>query len=155
MQEILAEIWPPLIMVLFGTVSVVAAILGKAICSLDQNSFFFGTILLPYNFFLQKENVLIVYRECLNFLVNKMNSPNRYYWWISWRIVKQLLENSDQKCWWLCLIAFKFPETANDKLPETIHDALQLGQNVKRNKFGVITSVWWSPENTKILFMYL
>ena len=154
MQEILAEIWPPLIMVLFGTVSVVAAILGKAICSLDQNSFF-GTILLPYNFFLQKENVLIVYRECLNFLVNKMNSPNRYYWWISWRIVKQLLENSDQKCWWLCLIAFKFPETANDKLPETIHDALQLGQNVKRNKFGVITSVWWSPENTKILFMYL
>ena len=117
--------------------------------------FFFGTILLPYSFFLQKEDVLIVYRECLNFLVNKMNSPNRYYWWISWRIVKQLLENSDQKCWWLCLIAFKFPETANDKLPETIHDALQLGQNVKRNKFGVITSVWWSPENTKILFMYL
>jgi len=64
MQEILAGIWPPLVMVLFGTVSVVAAIL-----------------------------------------------------------------------------AFKFPETANDKLPETIHDALQLGQNVKRNKFGVITSV--------------
>ena len=44
MQEILAEIWPPLIMVLFGTVSVVAAILGKAICSLDQNSFFLEII---------------------------------------------------------------------------------------------------------------
>ena len=44
MQEILAEIWPPLIMVLFGTVSIVAAILGKAICSLVQNSFFLEII---------------------------------------------------------------------------------------------------------------
>ena len=64
--------------------------------------------------------------------------------------LKELMENScknsDQKCWWLCLIAFKFPETANDKLPETIHDALQLGQNVKRNKFGVIISVQWCAE---------
>ena len=61
MQEILAEIWPPLMMVLFGSVNVIAAIL-----------------------------------------------------------------------------AFKFPETTNDKLPESTLDALQLGQNVKRNKFGMI-----------------
>ena len=40
MQEILAEIWPPLLMVVFGGGSIVAAILGKAICSLDQNSSF-------------------------------------------------------------------------------------------------------------------
>ena len=62
MQEILAEIWPPLIMVLFGTVSIVAAILGKAICSLDQNSSFRKSInnFAAVEFFLQ-ENVLIVY----------------------------------------------------------------------------------------------
>ena len=64
-------------------------------------------------------------------------------------------QNSDKKCWWLCLLAFKFPETTNDKLPETTTDALQLGKNVKRNKFGVIISVWWSAENTKIIFILL
>ena len=36
------------------------------------------------------------------------------------------------------VFAFKFPETTNDKLPETTEDALNLGQNIKRNKFGKI-----------------
>ena len=35
-------------------------------------------------------------------------------------------------------LAFKFPETRNDKLPESIEEALKLGQNVRRDKFGVI-----------------
>ena len=63
MQEILAEIWPPLIMVLFGAGSIVAAILGKAICSPDQNSTFLKLfkISAAVYFFLQKEDVLIVY----------------------------------------------------------------------------------------------
>ena len=57
MQEILAEIWPPLLMVVFGGGSIVAAILGKAICSLDQNSSFrksfnqcFNCLLRMYQF---------------------------------------------------------------------------------------------------------
>ena len=61
MQAILAEVWPPLTMVLFGSIAIVAAV-----------------------------------------------------------------------------FAFKFPETTNDKLPETTEDALNLGQNIKRNKFGKI-----------------
>ena len=36
------------------------------------------------------------------------------------------------------LLAFKFPETRNDKLPESIEEALQLGKNVRHNKFGLI-----------------
>ena len=36
------------------------------------------------------------------------------------------------------ILSFKFPETRNDKLPENIMDAMNLGQNVKRNKFGCI-----------------
>ena len=63
MQEILAEIWPPLLMVVFGGGSIVAAILGKAICSLDQNSSFRKSFnnSAAVEFFLQKEDVLFVY----------------------------------------------------------------------------------------------
>ena len=34
------------------------------------------------------------------------------------------------------VFAFKFPETTNDKLPETTEDALNLRQNTNQNKFG-------------------
>ena len=36
------------------------------------------------------------------------------------------------------VLAFKFPETRNDKLPESIEEAIRLGQNVRRNKFGLV-----------------
>ena len=36
------------------------------------------------------------------------------------------------------VFAFRFPETTNDKLPETMTDAINLGKNVRRNKFGII-----------------
>ena len=38
------------------------------------------------------------------------------------------------------VLAFKFPETRNDKLPESIDEALKLGQNVRRNQFGLVKS---------------
>ena len=38
------------------------------------------------------------------------------------------------------ILAAQFPETRNDKLPESVHEAMTLGQNVKRNKFGFILS---------------
>ena len=36
------------------------------------------------------------------------------------------------------MLAFKLPETRNDKLPESIDEALKLGQNVRRNQFGLV-----------------
>ena len=36
------------------------------------------------------------------------------------------------------VLAFKFPETRNDKLPESIDEALKLGQNVRRTQFGLV-----------------
>ena len=36
------------------------------------------------------------------------------------------------------VLAFKLPETRNDKLPESIDEALKLGQNVRRNQFGLV-----------------
>ena len=36
------------------------------------------------------------------------------------------------------VFAFKFTETTNDKLPKTTKDALNLGQNIKRKRFGKI-----------------
>ena len=38
------------------------------------------------------------------------------------------------------VLTFKFPETRNDKLPENMNDAMNLGRNVKRNKFGFIVT---------------
>ena len=32
----------------------------------------------------------------------------------------------------------KLPETRNNKLPESIEESLELGQSVRRNKFGLI-----------------
>ena len=36
------------------------------------------------------------------------------------------------------VLAFKLPETRNDKLPESIDEALKLGENVRRNQFGLV-----------------
>ena len=36
------------------------------------------------------------------------------------------------------ILGFHFPETRNDKLPESIDEAMNLGQNVKRNRYGAI-----------------
>ena len=36
------------------------------------------------------------------------------------------------------ILGFHFPETRGDKLPENMDDAMHLGQNVKRNKYGAI-----------------
>ena len=46
------------------------------------------------------------------------------------------------------LLAFRFPETRNDKLPDTIQEAMNLGRNVKRNKFGFITV---NVDDTKLM----
>ena len=35
-------------------------------------------------------------------------------------------------------LALIFPETVDDKLPDSIEESLSLGKNVKRNKFGLI-----------------
>ena len=36
------------------------------------------------------------------------------------------------------ILAFRFPETTNDKLPETMDEAMNLGKNITRNKLGII-----------------
>ena len=36
------------------------------------------------------------------------------------------------------VLAIKLPETRNDKLPESIDEALKLGENVRRNRFGLV-----------------
>ena len=38
------------------------------------------------------------------------------------------------------ILAAHFPETINDKLPQNMDESLNLGQNVKRNRFGIIQS---------------
>ena len=50
------------------------------------------------------------------------------------------------------ILAFKLPETRNNKLPESIKEALELGQSVRRNKFGLIlNNIEFSNKNTKSL----
>ena len=36
------------------------------------------------------------------------------------------------------ILAFSFPETTNDKLPETMEEAMNLGKNITRSKLGII-----------------
>ena len=50
------------------------------------------------------------------------------------------------------ILAFKLPETRNNKLPESIEEALELGQSVRRNKFGLIlNNIEFSNKSMKSL----